>query len=295
MDLLTSADSRPVLELDRVCRTYGRGPGAVHALRDLDARLRGGTFTAVMGPSGSGKSTFLQCAAGLDRPTSGAVRLAGQEISRMRERKLTRLRRARIGFVFQSFNLLPALTVQENVLLPLRLDGKRRDAARARRMLARVGLDGREDARPGQLSGGQQQRVAIARALITEPEVVFADEPTGALDGATAAGIVELLRESVSAFGATVVVVTHDPLVGAAADRLLLLSGGRLAEDTAPAHGPAGPGAPQRRPAGSGAHGFDPPGSGAHGFGPPGHGAHEPCAAGRGAHGFGPAQDGPVS
>jgi putative ABC transport system ATP-binding protein len=194
----------------------------------------GQALTAVMGPSGSGKSTFLQCAAGLDRPTSGTVRLAGREISRVGERELTRLRRKRIGFVFQSFNLLPALTALENVLLPLRLDGGRRDAARARRMLARVGLDGREDARPGELSGGQQQRVAIARALITDPEVVFADEPTGALDDATAAGILGLLRESVSRYGATVVVVTHDSAVEAQADRVLWLSEERLVGDSVP-------------------------------------------------------------
>ncbi len=222
-----------VLELEHVTRTYGSGPRAVHALRDLDARLYAHSLTAVMGPSGSGKSTFLQCAAGLDRPTSGTVRLAGREISAMGERRLTRLRRARVGFVFQSFNLLPALTAQENVLLPLRLDGQRRDPARARRMLARVGLEGRADARPGELSGGQQQRVAIARALVTEPDIVFADEPTGALDQDTAAGVLGLLREAVGGYGATVVVVTHDPAVAARADRVLRLAGGRLAQDTA--------------------------------------------------------------
>jgi putative ABC transport system ATP-binding protein len=227
-----------VLELEHVTRTYGRGPGAVHALRELDARLYAHSLTAVMGPSGCGKSTFLQCAAGLDRPTSGTVRLGAQEISVMRERRLTRLRRERVGFVFQSFNLLPTLTAQENVLLPLRLGGRRRSAAntaRARRMLARVGLAGREDARPGELSGGQQQRVAIARALVTEPDVVFADEPTGALDQDTAAGVMGLLREAVSAYGATVIVVTHDPEVAARADRVLRLADGRLAHDTAAA------------------------------------------------------------
>jgi putative ABC transport system ATP-binding protein len=222
-----------VLELDEVTRTYGRGPGAVHALRDVTTRVYGRELTAVTGPSGSGKSTFLQCAAGLDRPTSGRVRLAGREISRVGERTLTKIRRRRIGFVFQSFNLLPALTALENVLLPLRLDGERRDPARARRMLAQVGLDGRENARPGELSGGQQQRVAIARALITDPEVIFADEPTGALDDATAAGILRLLREAVTHHGATVVVVTHDPAVESRADRVLSLSEGRLLRDTA--------------------------------------------------------------
>ncbi|WP_433859792.1 ABC transporter ATP-binding protein [Streptomyces kronopolitis] len=221
-----------ILELDRVSRTYGRGSRTVHALRELDTRLYAHSLTAVMGPSGSGKSTFLQCAAGLDRPTSGSVRLAGQEISGMGERQLTRLRRARIGFVFQSFNLLPTLTAEENVLLPLRLDGKRKDPAGARRMLARVGLDGRADAKPGELSGGQQQRVAVARALITEPDVVFADEPTGSLDADTAAGVLALLREAVSSSGATVVVVTHDPAVAERSDRVLRLAEGRLVADT---------------------------------------------------------------
>ncbi|AZM59278.1 MULTISPECIES: ABC transporter ATP-binding protein [unclassified Streptomyces] len=222
-----------VLEMERVGRSYGRGARSVHALRELDATVYARSLTAVVGPSGSGKSTFLQCAAGLDRPTRGVVRLAGREISRMGERELTRLRRERIGFVFQSFNLLPTLTAEQNVLLPLRLAGRRRDRERARRMLARVGLDGRAQARPGELSGGQQQRVAIARALITEPDIVFADEPTGSLDQDTAAEVLALLREAVSAHGATVVVVTHDPAVAARADRVLRLADGRLVQDTA--------------------------------------------------------------
>ncbi|MCO5995753.1 ABC transporter ATP-binding protein [Actinoallomurus rhizosphaericola] len=221
-----------VLELERVSRSYGRGGRAVHALCEVDVQVPERSLTAVMGPSGSGKSTFLQCAAGLDQPTSGVVRLGGRVISGMRERSLSRMRRTRIGFVFQSFNLLPALTVQQNVLLPLRLDGRRRDPARARELLARVGLDGREDARPGQLSGGQQQRVAIARALITEPEVIFADEPTGALDQETGAEILSLLREAVDQQGATVVLVTHDPAVTARADRVLRLAHGRLVHDS---------------------------------------------------------------
>ncbi|GAA0373063.1 ABC transporter ATP-binding protein [Actinoallomurus spadix] len=221
-----------VLELERVSRSYGRGGRAVHALCEVDVQVPERSLTAVMGPSGSGKSTFLQCAAGLDRPTSGVVRLGGRVISGMRERSLSRMRRTRIGFVFQSFNLLPALTVQQNVLLPLRLDGRRRDPAGAWELLARVGLDGREDARPGQLSGGQQQRVAIARALITEPEVIFADEPTGALDQETGAEILSLLREAVDQQGATVVLVTHDPAVTARADRVLRLAHGRLVHDS---------------------------------------------------------------
>ncbi|ATL31076.1 Methionine ABC transporter ATP-binding protein [Streptomyces formicae] len=204
----------------------------MHALREVGVEVPEHTLTAVTGPSGSGKSTFLQCAAGLDRPTAGVVRLGGRVISGMKERGLSRLRRTHIGFVFQSFNLLPALTVQQNVLLPLRLDGRPRDPARARELLARVGLEGREGARPGRLSGGQQQRVAIARALITEPDVVFADEPTGSLDQETGAGIMDLLREAVDRQGATVVLVTHDPSVTARADRVLRLAHGRLVQDS---------------------------------------------------------------
>ncbi|MER5867042.1 ABC transporter ATP-binding protein [Kitasatospora sp. NPDC002040] len=222
------------LELRGVTRRHGRGSAAVHALRGVDLRLPRGSFTAVMGPSGSGKSTLLQCAAGLDRPTGGSVRLGGQELGRMRERRLTRLRRARIGFVFQQFNLLPALTVEQNVLLPLRLDGRRADRGRAARALAEVGLAGRARQRPGQLSGGQQQRVAIARALITEPEVVFADEPTGALDAGTAAEILDLLRHSVDRLGATVVMVTHDAAAAARADRVLVLDQGLITAELAP-------------------------------------------------------------
>ncbi|MFC9328519.1 ABC transporter ATP-binding protein [Kitasatospora sp. NPDC057015] len=219
----------PAVELRAVRRSYGRGDSAVHALRGVDLALPHGSFTAVMGPSGSGKSTFLQCAAGLDRPTSGEVLLGGEEISRLGENKLTRLRRSRIGFVFQSFNLLPSLTVQQNVLLPQRLAGERQDRARARELLARVGLAEHGGRRPGQLSGGQQQRVAIARALITDPEVLFADEPTGALDTRTAHEVLGLLRQAVDALGATVVMVTHDPVAASHADRVLFLAEGALA------------------------------------------------------------------
>lgn len=169
------------LAMDGVTRRYERGARTVHALRGVDVRLPHGSFTAVMGPSGSGKSTLLQCGAGLDRATSGRVVLAGQDLGRMGERRLTRLRRSRIGFVFQAFNLLPALTAEQNVLLPLRLAGQRPDRAAAARVLAEVGLDGRGGSRPGELSGGQQQRVAVARALVTRPALICADEPTGAL------------------------------------------------------------------------------------------------------------------
>ncbi|KNB50575.1 ABC transporter ATP-binding protein [Streptomyces caatingaensis] len=223
----------PAVELRAVRRTYGRGEGAVQALRGVDLALPRGSFTAVMGPSGSGKSTFLQCAAGLDRPGAGQVLLGGQEITGLNEDRLTKLRRTRVGFVFQSFNLLPSLTVLQNVLLPQRLAGQRQDRQRARDLLAEVGLDGYGGRRPGQLSGGQQQRVAIARALINRPEVVFADEPTGALDTRTAHDVLALLRRAVDALGATVVMVTHDPVAASRADRVLFLADGRLAGELA--------------------------------------------------------------
>ncbi|MFF2779434.1 ABC transporter ATP-binding protein [Streptomyces sp. NPDC058052] len=217
------------VELDGVRRQYGRGDGAVHALRGVDLALPHGSFTAVMGPSGSGKSTFLQCAAGLDRPTAGSVRLGGTEITGLGENRLTELRRSRLGFVFQAFNLLPSLTVEENVLLPMRLAGQRPDRRRAAGLLARVGLDGMAGRRPSELSGGQQQRVALARALVTRPDVVFADEPTGALDTTTAAEVLALLRDAVDGLGATVVMVTHDPVAAAWADRVLFLADGSIA------------------------------------------------------------------
>ncbi|MGN5635884.1 ABC transporter ATP-binding protein [Streptomyces sp. AC154] len=224
----------PAVELRGVRRQYGRGGSAVHALRGIDLALPRGSFTAVMGPSGSGKSTFLQCAAGLDRPTAGSVSLGGTEITGMSENKLTELRRSRLGFVFQAFNLLPSLTVEQNVVLPMRLAGQRTGSARSRReaaeMLARVGLGDKGNRRPGQLSGGQQQRVAVARALVTRPDVIFADEPTGALDTTTAAEILQLLRHAVDTLGATVVMVTHDPAAAAYADHVLFLADGEIAD-----------------------------------------------------------------
>ena len=188
-----------------------------------------GSFTAIMGPSGSGKSTFLHVAAGLDRPTSGTVALGDTELAKLSERRLTILRRERIGFVFQAFNLMPSLTVTQNIGLPLRLDGRRARRSDVREVAARVGLEKRLRHRPSQLSGGQQQRVAIARALVTRPEVVFADEPTGALDTQTGRGVLALLRQVVDRDGHTVVMVTHDPQAAAYADRVVLLADGRLA------------------------------------------------------------------
>jgi putative ABC transport system ATP-binding protein len=215
--------------LHDVRRVYGRGANAVTALDGITIKFAPGTFTAVMGPSGSGKSTFLHCAAGLDRPTSGSVFIDGRPLAGLSERKLTELRRERIGFVFQSFNLLPALTVWQNVCLPQELDGRRPNKAAVRQVLERVGLADRQKNRPGELSGGQQQRVAIARALVARPAVIFADEPTGALDTQTAADVLDLLREPVRSQGQTVVMVTHDPVAASYADQVVFLADGVLA------------------------------------------------------------------
>ncbi|MEU6407458.1 ABC transporter ATP-binding protein [Microbispora sp. NPDC046933] len=219
-----------VLRLDAVSKVYGKGQGAVAALREVSVNIPGGSFTAVMGPSGSGKSTFLHCAAGLDTPSSGSVRLGGTELSGMDETRLTELRRQRIGFVFQAFNLVSSLTVLENITLPMRLAGARVDRAWLEEIVGRVGLAGRTGHRPAQLSGGQQQRVAIARALVTRPQVVFGDEPTGALDTMTARDVLRLLREVVDGLGQTVVMVTHDPVAASYADTVLFLADGRIVD-----------------------------------------------------------------
>jgi putative ABC transport system ATP-binding protein len=217
------------LTLRDVRKVHGKADGAVLALDGVSVTLPRASFTAIMGPSGSGKSTFLNVAAGLDRPTSGTVTLGDVDLATLSERRLTILRRERIGFVFQAFNLLPSLTVAQNIGLPLRLDGRRPRRSTVRDVAARVGLEKRLRHRPSQLSGGQQQRVAIARALVTRPEVVFADEPTGALDRRTGRDVLELLREVVDADGHTVVMVTHDPVAAAYADRVILLADGQLA------------------------------------------------------------------
>ena len=220
--------TRDAIRLQHVVRTFGSGDTAVTALHDLSLSFVEGTFTAVMGPSGSGKSTLLQCAAGLDRPTSGSVLLSDTDLTTLRETRLTRLRRDRIGFVFQAFNLLPTLTAEQNVALPLRLAGRRPGRAEVRAALARVGLADRARHRPGELSGGQQQRVAIARALITRPDVLFADEPTGALDSTTGREVLRMLRAMVDDERQTIVMVTHDPVAAARADRVVFLADGRL-------------------------------------------------------------------
>jgi len=217
-----------VVRLTEVRKTYGGRRNSVTALDGVTIGFPRATFTAVMGPSGSGKSTFLHCAAGLDRPTSGSVLLEDQELAKLSEVDLTKLRRERVGFVFQAFNLLPAFSVQDNVTLPLRLAGKRANRDAVERVLAQVGLSDRRRHLPGELSGGQQQRVAIARALITRPAVLFADEPTGALDTRTAREVLNLLRASVDQAGQTIVMVTHDPVAASYADRVVFLADGRL-------------------------------------------------------------------
>ena len=223
----TTTDS---VRLSSVSKLYGSGDNTVAALRDVSLGLARGSFTAVMGPSGSGKSTFLHCAAGLDRPTSGTVHLADVELSSLSEDALSRLRRERIGFVFQSFNLVPSLTAEQNITLPLRLAKRRADADWLSEITERVGLGRRIKHKPGELSGGQQQRVAIARALIARPEVIFADEPTGALDTKTGKDILTLLREVVDGLGQTVVMVTHDPNAASYADTVVFLADGEIVD-----------------------------------------------------------------
>ncbi|MEV0967584.1 ABC transporter ATP-binding protein [Microtetraspora glauca] len=215
----------PVVDLISVTKHYVHG---VTALDDVSIGFGAGTFTAVMGPSGSGKSTMLQCAAGLDRPSSGQVLVDGRDLATLSDRKLTLLRRDRIGFVFQSFNLLPSLTAAHNVALPLRLAGRRPDPQAVRRGLAAVGLAERMNHRPAEMSGGQQQRVAIARALVTRPAVLFADEPTGALDANTSRDVLRLMRDLVDRQAQTIIMVTHDPVAAAYADRVVFLADGRV-------------------------------------------------------------------
>jgi putative ABC transport system ATP-binding protein len=237
VDAVTAPAESPV-RLASVRKTYGRGGSAVTALAGVTVDFPAGSFTAVMGPSGSGKSTLLHCAAGLDAPTSGEVTLAGTPLAGLDETQLTVLRRDRVAFVFQSFNLMPALDVWQNVTLPDLLAGRRTDKRWVREVIDRVGLRDRTHHRPAELSGGQQQRVAIARALATRPAVTFADEPTGALDTRTAAGVLGLMRQLADA-GQTIVMVTHDPVAASYADHVLFLVDGRivdhLAQPTAPA------------------------------------------------------------
>ncbi|MCX4390751.1 ABC transporter ATP-binding protein [Micromonospora peucetia] len=216
-------------------RRYGSGQAVVVALDNVDVDFAAGQFTAIMGPSGSGKSTLMHCLAGLDRPTSGSVRIGDADLASLDDKRLTLLRRDRVGFVFQKFNLLPALTAEENIVLPLAIAGRRPERAWLRQVVAAVGLADRLRHRPAELSGGQQQRVAVARALITKPWVIFADEPTGNLDSRSGAEVLRLLREAVDTLGQTVIMVTHDPSAAGHADRVVFLADGRPVRDlTAP-------------------------------------------------------------
>ncbi|MBE1534315.1 ABC transporter ATP-binding protein [Actinomadura algeriensis] len=212
-------------------KQYGTGDNAVTALREVSAAFPRGRFTAIMGPSGSGKSTFLHCLAGLDTATSGSVVIGGVEITGLSRTRLTRLRRDRLGFVFQSFNLLPMLTAEENIRLTGRLGGRKADRAWFDTIVDALGLRGRLGHRPGELSGGQQQRVAVARALLTRPDVLFADEPTGNLDSRSGGEVLGFLRTAVDDYGQTVIMVTHDPAAAAHADRVLFLADGRIVHE----------------------------------------------------------------
>ena len=226
-----AAGTQPVVSATDLSRRYGEGDTAVDALRGVSLNVRKGELTAVMGPSGSGKSTLMHILAGLDRPTSGEVTIAGTELSSLNDNQLTKLRREHIGFVFQFFNLLPMLDAEENVVLPLSIAGQKPDPAFFEDLINRVGLGERRKHRPSELSGGQQQRVAVARALIHRPAVVFADEPTGNLDSTSSDEVLKLLRQAVDDFGQTVVMVTHDPVAASYADRIIVLADGRVIHD----------------------------------------------------------------
>ena len=220
----------PVVSATNLTRRYGEGETAVDALRGVSLDVPKGQLTAVMGPSGSGKSTLMHILAGLDQPTSGSVEIAGIEITTLKDNELTKLRRKHIGFVFQFFNLLPMLTAEENIVLPLTIAGEKPERAWLVQLLESVGLQNRRKHRPSELSGGQQQRAAIARALISRPTVLFADEPTGNLDSASSSEILELVRRSVDELGQTTVMVTHDAVAATIADRVLFLADGHIAK-----------------------------------------------------------------
>jgi len=226
-----AANGRAVVTAHEISRRYGEGDTAVDALRGVSLEVAPRKLTAVMGPSGSGKSTLMHILAALDRPTSGHVTIAGTRLGELSDTEITKLRRKHIGFVFQFFNLLPMLTAEENIVLPLSIAGRKPDRAELESLLEKVGLQDRRKHRPSELSGGQQQRVAIARALVTKPTVVFADEPTGNLDSKTGGEILELLHEAVDTYGQTTVIVTHEARAAAIADRVLFLADGRIVRD----------------------------------------------------------------
>jgi putative ABC transport system ATP-binding protein len=221
----------PVVSADDLTRRYGEGETAVDALRGVSLAVPEGQLSAVMGPSGSGKSTLMHILAGLDKPTSGEVTIAGTSIGELNDTDLTKLRREHIGFIFQFFNLLPMLTAEENVVLPLSIAGEKPDKVWVDELMKKIGLADRSTHRPSELSGGQQQRVAIGRALVSKPTIVFADEPTGNLDSKTSGEILELMRDSVDSYGQTTVMVTHDPRAAAIADRILFLADGLIVRD----------------------------------------------------------------
>jgi len=223
--------TRSAARAANVSKSYGDGDAAVHALDDVSVSLAAGEFTAIMGPSGSGKSTLLHVLAGLDRPTSGEIYVGDTEITSLKDKALTLLRRDQIGFIFQSFNLLPTLTAAENIVLPIKIAGRKPDAFWVQSIVETVGLTDRLSHRPSQLSGGQQQRVAAARALASRPQIVFADEPTGALDSRSGAELLGFLRTAVKELGQTVVMVTHDASAAAYADRVLFLADGKIVDE----------------------------------------------------------------
>ena len=223
--------TRSAARAANVSKSYGDGDAAVHALDDVSVNLAAGEFTAIMGPSGSGKSTLLHVLAGLDRPTSGEIYVGDTEITSLKDKALTLLRRDQIGFIFQSFNLLPTLTAAENIVLPIKIAGRKPDAFWVQSIVETVGLTDRLSHRPSQLSGGQQQRVAAARALASRPQIVFADEPTGALDSRSGAELLGFLRTAVKELGQTVVMVTHDASAAAYADRVLFLADGKIVDE----------------------------------------------------------------
>jgi putative ABC transport system ATP-binding protein len=229
-----SQSNGQVVVANDVSRRYGEGDAAVDALLDVSTSFERGRFTAIMGPSGSGKSTLMHILAGLDKPSAGTVVLDGDEITSLDDGALTTLRRDKLGFVFQFFNLLPVLTAEENLVLPLSIAGRKPDKQWLDQLVRTVGLEDRRTHRPSELSGGQQQRVAVARALVSKPAVVFADEPTGNLDSKASADVLRLLRQAVDEFGQTVIMVTHDPAAAAHADRLITLRDGRIVHDDSP-------------------------------------------------------------
>jgi putative ABC transport system ATP-binding protein len=228
---VTVQASATVVVARDITRRYGEGASAIEALRGVSLEVAQGQLVAVMGPSGSGKSTLMHTLAGLDTPSSGTVTIAGTEITTLDDDRLTQLRREHIGFVFQFFNLLPMLTAEENIALPLSIAGERADGEWLTELLQRTGLSGRSTHRPAELSGGEQQRVAIARALITRPTILFADEPTGNLDSKTGGEILDLLRDSANAYGQTIVMVTHDPRAASIADRILFIADGCIVNE----------------------------------------------------------------